>query len=52
VLAGPDGSARTRYCSYKDRKRVTGELKNIYRAVNDTEATAALDVFGDRYGDR
>jgi putative transposase len=44
--------ASMRYCSYKDRKRVTGELKTIYRAVNDTEAAAALDAFDTRYGDR
>lgn len=44
--------ASMRYCSYKDRKRVTGELKTIYRAVNDSEAAAALDAFDARYGDR
>src|SRR5581483_3673362 len=34
--------ASLRYCSYKERRRVTSELKNIYRAVNETEAAAAL----------
>jgi putative transposase len=44
--------ASMRYCSYKDRKRITGELKNIYRAVNDTEAAAALDAFDEQHGAR
>lgn len=44
--------ASMRYCSYKDRKTVTRELKNIYRAVNDIEARAALDAFEEQYGAR
>jgi putative transposase len=44
--------ASLRYCSYKERKLVTAELKNIYRAVSETEAAAALDAFEDRFGDR
>lgn len=44
--------ASMRYCSYKDRKRITAELKDIYQAVNDTEAAAALDAFEERHGTR
>ncbi len=44
--------ASLRYCNYKDRKTVTAELKNIYRAVNDHEAAAALDAFETRFGAR
>ena len=44
--------ASLRYCSYKERKTVAHELKDIYRAVNDTEARDALDAFAQRYGDR
>jgi putative transposase len=44
--------ASLRYCSYKERFQVTRELKTIYRAVNDTEAAAALDAFEDNFGTR
>jgi putative transposase len=44
--------ASLRYCSYKDRKAVTTDLKTIYRAVNDTEAAKALDAFEARWGKR
>ena len=42
--------ASMRYCAYKDRKRVTTELKDIYRAVNDIEAAKVLDAFEERHG--
>jgi putative transposase len=44
--------ASLRYCSSKERKTVARELKDIYRAVNDTEAAEALDAFEARYGGR
>jgi putative transposase len=44
--------ASLRYCNYKERKLVTAELKNIYRAVKEVEAADALDRFETRFGDR
>lgn len=41
-----------RFCSYKDRKRITGALRPIYTAVNLSAAEAAMDDFELEHGDR
>lgn len=44
--------ASTRYCSYKDRKRIAAALRPIYTAVNAEAAADALDTFELEHGDR
>jgi putative transposase len=41
-----------RYVAYKDRKRVTAELKPIYRAPNIDAAEQELAAFDERWGER
>ncbi|MFN2641862.1 MAG: IS256 family transposase, partial [Actinomycetota bacterium] len=41
-----------RYVSYKDRKLVTAHLKEIYRAVSEDDALAALERFERAWGVR
>jgi transposase-like protein len=38
-----------KYISYKDRKAVTGDLKEIYLAPSQEAALAALDRFGEKW---
>ena len=40
------------FVSYKDRKAVVADLKNIYRAVTETEAELQLEVFAGKWNDR
>jgi putative transposase len=46
--------ASVRYCSWKDRKKITAALRPIYTAPTVDAAADALDTFelqhGDRYG--
>ena len=44
--------ASTRYCSYKDRRRVAAALKPVYTAPTVDAAADALDTFELEYGDR
>lgn len=44
--------ASTRYCSWKDRKKITTALRPIYTAVNAEAAADALDTFELEHGDR
>jgi putative transposase len=44
--------ASTRYCSWKDRKKVAAALKPIYAAPNLDAAADALDTFELEYGDQ
>lgn len=39
-----------KYVSYKDRKQVANDLKPIYRAVNESEATLSLETFEEKWG--
>ena len=58
----PDASVQTcvvhliraslRFCSWKDRKRVSAALRPIYTAVNVEAAVAALDTFELEHGNR
>jgi putative transposase len=41
-----------RYVSYKDVKKVTGDLKSIYTAPTEVAAIAALDRFEQEWGQR
>ncbi|MCD6342963.1 MAG: transposase [Spirochaetaceae bacterium] len=38
-----------KYVSYKNRKAVASDLKNIYRSVTEEEADMELDRFADRW---
>lgn len=40
------------FVSYKDRKMVAADLKNIYRAVTEAEAAQQLEVFAAKWNDR
>ena len=40
----------TRYVSYKDLKKVTADLKPIYKAVNEEAALVELDRFEEEWG--
>ena len=56
-LVAPDATALAvraslRYVSYKDRKQICAELKEIYRAANEQAATEALERLAERWGDR
>lgn len=44
--------ASVRYCSWKDRKKITTALRPIYTAVGLEAATDAMDTFELEYGDR
>lgn len=44
--------ASLRYCSWKDRKRITAALRPIYTAVSLEAATDAMDTFELEHGDR
>jgi putative transposase len=44
--------ASTRYCSWKDRKKVAAALKPIYTAVSVEAAADALDTFELEHGER
>ena len=44
--------ASLRFCSWKDRKRVSAALRPIYTAVNVEAAADALDTFELEHGDR
>lgn len=44
--------ASTRYCSWKDRKRIAAALRPIYTAINIDAAADALDTFELEHGDR
>jgi putative transposase len=44
--------ASLRYCSWKDRKRITTALRPIYTAVSVQAAVDAMDLFELEYGDR
>ena len=44
--------ASIRYCSWKDRKRVSAALRPIYTAVSVEAAADALDTFELEHGDR
>lgn len=44
--------ASTRYCSYKDRRRVVAALRPIYTAANAEAAADAMDTFELEHGDR
>jgi putative transposase len=39
-----------RFVAYQDRKRVAGDLKPVYRAVNAESAAEALAVFDEQWG--
>ena len=41
-----------RYCSWKDRKTIAGELRKIYTAPSVEAAADALDTFELEYGER
>ena len=41
-----------RYVSYKDRKRITADLKKIYLAPSEELAASALDDFSEVWDDR
>jgi putative transposase len=41
-----------RYVAYTERKRVAGDLKPIYRAVNVEAAEAALQAFDEKWGEK
>jgi len=38
-----------KYVSYKDRKKLAGDLKAIYNATNETEAKNALELFSEKW---
>ena len=42
----------TRYVSYKDLKKVTAELKPIYKAVTEEAALLGLDRFEEVWGNK
>jgi putative transposase len=44
--------ASTRYCAWKDRKRITAALRPIYTAVSVEAAADAMDIFELEHGDR
>lgn len=44
--------ASLRYCSWKDRKKITAALRPIYTAVNAEAAADAMDTFELEHGDR
>jgi len=44
--------ASLRYCSWKDRKRITAALRPIYTAVSVEAAVDAMDLFELEHGDR
>jgi putative transposase len=44
--------ASIRYCSWKDRKAITGALRPIYTAVTVEAAADAMDTFELEWGDR
>ena len=44
--------ASTRYCSWKDRKKITTALRPIYTAVTAEAAADALDTFELEHGER
>lgn len=44
--------ASIRYCSWKDRKRITAALRPIYTAVSVDAAVDAMDLFELEHGDR
>jgi putative transposase len=37
-----------KYVSYKDRKNLVKDLKPIYTAINEQEASLALESFGEK----
>jgi transposase-like protein len=39
----------TKYVSHKDRKELSGDLKGIYKAATEAEATLALDKFEEKW---
>ena len=41
-----------KYCSSKDSRELLSDLKDIYKAVNLTAATTAMDVFEDKWLDK
>jgi putative transposase len=41
-----------RYCSWADRKKVSADLRQVYAALDETEAGHALDAFDEIWGDR
>lgn len=44
--------ASTRFCSWKDRKKISAALRPIYTATNAEAAADALDMFELEHGDR
>jgi transposase-like protein len=42
----------TKYLSYKDRKEFCSDLKNVYEAVNEEAALAALTDLKDKWGNK
>lgn len=40
------------YVSWKDRKQVAGDLKAIYRAVNESQARAELERLNEKWGQK
>jgi len=41
-----------RYVSYKDRKKLAGDLKEIYRATNESEAKVGLESFIEKWDEK
>jgi len=41
-----------RYVSYKDRKKLAGDLKEIYRATNESEAKVGLESFSEKWDEK
>ena len=41
-----------KYVSYKDRKEIAADLKNIYKAVNAEEAELALDELAEKWDEK
>lgn len=41
-----------RYVSYKDKKKVAGELKPIYQAVSEQAGREELEAFGEKWNER
>ena len=41
-----------KYCAHKDSKALMSDLKDIYKAVNISAATTAMDVFEDKWTEK
>lgn len=41
-----------KYLAHKDRKEVVADLKTIYQAITEKEASVALDAFAEKWKDR